>query len=337
MTAPSAPLRQSLARFRAEREADWTAFETLLARVERRSPKILTEEELLSLPILYRSTLSALSLARATSLDQSLVAYLESLSLRGYFYLYGAQQRGLGKRLASFFLEDWPAAIRNLWRETAVSFALMVAGFLAGYELVAYDKSWFGAIMPEGLAAGRGPDAAAAVLRQGLYEGGDGFLSGFAAYLFTHNAQVSILAFALGFAFAVPTVLLVLMNGCLLGALFQVYAAKGIGFELAGWLSIHGTTELFAIMLAGAAGMRIGTSVAFPGELSRMASAIAAGRIAASAMVGVTIMLLFAGLLEGIGRQTITSDVARYAIGGAMLTLWLSYFYLFRAERRGEG
>ncbi|TGV30953.1 stage II sporulation protein M, partial [bacterium M00.F.Ca.ET.168.01.1.1] len=51
---------------------------------------------------------------------------------------------------------------------------------------------------------------------------------------------------------------------------------------------------------------------------------------------GVTVMLLFAGLLEGIGRQTITSDVIRYSIGGGMLAFWISYFYLFRMVRHGD-
>ena len=54
-------------------------------------------------------------------------------------------------------------------------------------------------------------------------------------------------------------------------------------------------------------------------------------------MVGVAVMLLVAGLLEGFGRQTITSDVTRYAIGGGMLALWLGYFYLLQAVRDGEG
>ena len=96
----------------------------------------------------------------------------------------------------------------------------MAVGAVAGFRLVASDKSWFDAIIPADLAAGRGPDASAELLRGMLYDGGDEFLSGFAAYLFTHNVQVSILAFALGFALAVPTVLLILMNGCILGAMF---------------------------------------------------------------------------------------------------------------------
>jgi hypothetical protein len=44
------------------------------------------------------------------------------------------------------------------------------------------------------------------------------------------------------------------------------------------------------------------------------------------------VMLLVAGLLEGFGRQLITSDLARYAIGGGMLTFWLLYFYVPRRQ-----
>ena len=61
-----------------------------------------------------------------------------------------------------------------------------------------------------------------------------------------------------------------------------------------------------------------------------------AGRVAAPAMIGVRVMLLFAGLLEGLGRQTITSDLARYSIGGGMLAFWICYFYLFRMVRHGD-
>ena len=105
--------------------------------------------------------------------------------------------------------------------------------------------------------------------------------------------------------------------------------------ELGGWVIIHGTTELFAIVLAGAAGFRIGWSVVFPGERSRLAAAAASGRVAALVMAGVVAMLFVAGLLEGFGRQLITDDVARYAIGGAMLLFWCLYFYWPR--RRADG
>ena len=53
-------------------------------------------------------------------------------------------------------------------------------------------------------------------------------------------------------------------------------------------------------------------------------------------MAGVVVMLLVAGLLEGLGRQLVTSDALRYAIGLAMLALWCGYFYLPRRRAMAE-
>ena len=100
-----------------------------------------------------------------------------------------------------------------------------------------------------------------------------------------------------------------------------------------GWTLIHGVTELFAVTLAGAAGFRIGWALAFPGEKSRLAAAADAGRIAATVMAGVVIMLAIAGLLEGFGRQLITATALRYGIGAASALLWGSYFYAYGTRR----
>ena len=54
----------------------------ILDRAEKRSPRRLTDDELLELPALYRTTLSSLAVARATSLDVALIDYLEALALR---------------------------------------------------------------------------------------------------------------------------------------------------------------------------------------------------------------------------------------------------------------
>ena len=61
-----------------------------------------------------------------------------------------------------------------------------------------------------------------------------------------------------------------------------------------------------------------------------MAAAAKAGRTAGFAMLGVIVMLAVAGLLEGIGRQTINTDWIRFAIGGGMLLFWLVFYYGIR-------
>jgi uncharacterized membrane protein SpoIIM required for sporulation len=312
--------------FRAEREADWQRLEALLDLVEKKSPKRLTNEDLVELPRLYRATLSALSIARETSLDASMTAYLESLSTRAYFILYGCREP-LWRQIGGFFTHGWPAAVRGIFGETLLIAALFFASGLAGYFLVVSDPAWFNALVPGEMANGRDMNATADFLRKSIYDAPekDG-LEIFATVLFTHNSQVSIMAFALGFAFAVPTFFLIASNGVLLGAMYAAFMSKGLGFGFTGWLLIHGSTELLAILLAGAAGLHIGRAVAFPGQRTRMAAAGEAGRRGALVMIGVVIMLLVAGLLEGFARQLITDDFARYAIAATMFAIWTVYF-----------
>lgn len=326
----------STSRFRAEREADWIAFDTLLGRLETRGAKALSSDELLQLPILYRATLSSLSIARATMLDKALLDHLEGLAMRGYFLIYGVRETRLS-RLRRFFLYDWPAAVRAVWKETLIIALIITLGALTSWSLVAHNPEWYYNFVPEEMAGGRDPRATVEFLRSTLGHGkaggeDQGALHVFATFLFTHNSRVSIMSFALGFAFGVPTMMLEFYQGIGLGAMLAVFSAKGLGVDFGGWLFIHGTTELFAAALSGAAGLRIGSAVVFPGARSRLQAAAEAGRTAGKVMVGVILMLLAAGLLEGFGRQLITDTVMRYAIGSLMLAFWLAYFYIPRRE-----
>lgn len=320
-------------RFRQEREASWKALEALLDIAERKSVRALDDDALVALPMLYRATLSSLSVARATSLDADLIAYLEALGARAYFFVYGVQS-GFWRRVRGFFARDWPAAMVALSGETLVAAALLLTGTIAGYIMVAHDPAWYATFVPASLASGRDPLATTAALRATLYGGEANPLAALAAFLFTHNAQVAIGAFALGFAFGLPTAFLLLTTGCMLGAFLVLFTSHGLGVPIVGWLMIHGTTELFAIVVAGAAGFRIGRAIAFPGGLTRTAAATVAGRTAATAMLGVLVMLLVAGLLEGFARQLIKADAVRLAVASGMLALWLVYFYLPRKTAR---
>ena len=69
----------------------------------------------------------------------------------------------------------------------------------------------------------------------------------------------------------------------------------------------------------------------------RTDAAVQAGRTAATAMAGTVIMLAVAGLLEGVGRQTINNDAMRMLIGSAAFVGWLAYFYAWPARRAARG
>ncbi|MYL96459.1 stage II sporulation protein M [Novosphingobium sp. FGD1] len=321
-------------RFRIEREADWQRLEAIVTRMEKGRLRRIPDEDLLALPGLYRTVASSLSIARETSLDAATLAYLEALVQRAWFVVYGPRS-SLTEWLRGFLGGGWSAAVRGIWLDIVVALAVMVAGVVVGWLLVSHDPEWYFALMSREMAGPRVPGASPEALRATLF--GDSKQEGmsvFAAKLFSNNAQVSILAFALGFAFGIPTLLLLVHNLALLGAMAWLYHGAGLLTDFAGWICVHGTTELFAILLAGAAGLHIGRAIAFPGERPILQASAEAGRRAALVMAGVVLMLVVAALLEGFARQLVDDTFGRFAIGGFMLAGWCAYFFAFG---RGAG
>ena len=324
-------------RFRLEREGEWRRLEAIVARIEKGRWRRIADEDLLALPALYRTAASSLSIARETSLDAALIAYLEALAQRAWFIVYGPRA-SLGGWLRRFFGGGWGASVRGLGVDILIALAVMVLGTVVGWLLVASDPDWYYAIVPGGLGDARVPGASRAELLKTLFgQQEQNGLSVFAAYLFSNNAQVSIMAYALGFAFGLPTLLLLVHNTALLGALLWLYHGQGLTLELVGWLSVHGTTELFAILLAGACGIHIGRAMAFPGEASVLDAAAAAGRRTAQAMTGVVFMLIVAAMLEGFARQLLDATAPRLIVGGFMLVFWIGYLFVWRRGRVVEG
>ena len=319
-------------RFRLEREGDWRTLEDLLARMEAGRLQQVSDDDILALPALYRTAASSLSVARETSLDAATLAYLESLVQRAWFQVYGPRT-GFVRWLRGFLGGGWSRSVREIWLDICISLFVMVAGAVVGWLLVERDTEWFYALVPAQFADSRRPGATRAELMESLgHEGGTEGLSIFAAALFSNNAGVAIMAFAFGFAFGIPSLLLLVHNMALLGAMLWVFASQGLVVEMAAWLSVHGTTELLAILLAGAAGLHVGRSMAFPGNASILAAAAVSGRRAAQVMAGVVVMMVLAAVLEAYPRQLVGSMEGRFAIGGAMLLFWLIYF-LFAGRR----
>ncbi len=320
-------------RFRAEREADWAKLDLIVQQAEKRGVDGLSDKDIADLPHLYRQAVSSLSVARSISLDQNVIAYLETLCARAYFFVYGTRAR-MGERIAQFFARDWAAAVSAAKGPTLLAFLCLFGGALLAFVLTINDPEWYWTF--HGSWDPRNPNASYEDLRATLYEERRDIvdmLGAFAAQLFSHNSGIAIFAFALGFAFGAPTAILLIYNGVYIGSFYAVFWNKGLAYELTGWLFIHGVTELFAVILAGAAGFIIGGAVAFPGRKTRMQSMREAGNNAAMVIIGAVIMLFLAALLEGFGRQLINNDRVRYVIAWTTLLFWLGYFYL---PRRGE-
>lgn len=300
--------------FRRERESGWRQLARLVTQIERSGPRGLTPSELTELPMLYRSALSSLSVARAISLDRNLLEFLDNLCARAWCCIH-SPRRPVGSALAEFLRHLFPAAVRSMHRHVALAAIFLGLGMLAGYLLTTQDISRFHAFVDPQYSQGRGPGASTESLRDALYGTGSAAnLGAFSAMLFTHNAGVGLLCFAVGIAAGLPVLYLLLTNGLLLGAFAALYASRGLSTEFWAWILPHGIPELTAIVLCGAAGLRIADGLIFPGPHRRAVTLAEAGRQAALVAMGALAMLLAAGLIEGFFRQAVHSVPLRYAL-----------------------
>jgi uncharacterized membrane protein SpoIIM required for sporulation len=323
MANPSELVLKS-AQFRREREAAWRELEGLLARVDRKGLQDLDAEELNRLPVLYRSAVSALAVATAISLDKNLLDYLNALVARAYICVYGAKRRA-GEAVAEFFREGFPRAVRRYAPFVIASFLLLGLGILVGYRMTLADLDRYMNFVG-GMAQGRTPTSSAKELREVLYGGGGEPLAAFASFLFTHNAKVGMLCFAVGFMAGVPVIYLLFSTGLQLGAMAALYQSRGLGPEFWAWVLPHGVTELSAVCLCGAAGMAIGSALVFPGRHTRLRNLALRGPEVARLAFGATAMFLVAGVIEGVFRQVVHDVAVRWSLAAVTLAFWSWYF-----------
>lgn len=334
-SAPALVLRS--AEFRRGREESWRELEVFVARAEKRGVRSLSAEELQRLPLLYRSTLSSLSVARSIVLDRNLLLYLENLALRAFLSVYGPRT-GVLEGGVDFLRRGFPVAVRAVRWHFLVALVCVIVGGIAGFWLTLTDEAWFSAMAPAELAAGRGPSSTrASLLEDEIFAPWPGAATAFAAmsnFLFTHNTVVGILVFSLGIAAGVPTLLLLVYQGVIFGAFLALHYNRGLTVDFLGWVSIHGVTEFCALILCGAAGLAIADRILFPGRYGRIESLAIHGRIAAQVAIGAVLLFFVAAILEGGFRQLVQSTPLRFAIGALTGIAWLAY--LTRAGRRHQ-
>lgn len=312
--------------FRREREAAWAELERLVARVESVGLRALTEPELRRLPILYRSALSSLSVARAISLDKNVVTYLESLSARAYVCVY-APKRGFFDAALEFVTARFPALVYRMRGALWLAIGMLLLGTAVGLVVTLADPERFYSFVEAGMAGGRGPTSTKEELEEVLRgTGGGSDLTFFASFLFTHNAKIGLMCVALGFLAAVPVVLLVFVNGLTLGAMIAIHQPKGLALDFIAWVLPHGVTELLAVCLCGAAGITIGRAIVFPGRLRRVDNLARLGREAGGVVVGAVGLFFLAALLEGYFRQLVHGTLPRLVVASLTLVGWSVYF-----------
>jgi uncharacterized membrane protein SpoIIM required for sporulation len=146
------------------------------------------------------------------------------------------------------------------------------------------------------------------------------------SWIMTHNLSVSFGAFATGITFGLGSFYFMALNGLLLGVVGAACHQYDMSLALWSFVAPHGSLELPSIIIAGAAGFRLGHAMLFPGAL-RWKDSVARGGIEATRLVsGIVPLLIVAGSLEGFFSPSSAPVWLKFTVGGVLFTLlnlWL--------------
>ncbi len=294
--------------FIAERSDDWAALVDLLGRAGGRLDR-LPVDEALRLGDLYRAAAADLARARQRWPGDPVVGELEALvgRARAVVYRVPGRRASLGHWLTTGFFRR----VRERPRVLLVS-ALLLWGPMVGVGVWAHGDPATAAQVARVTAL----SSDAADSREGG-GGGPSAVEGasLGSQIFVNNIRVSFLAMAIGVGGGLPTALLLVGNGALVGLVFGLFASAGSADLAISLLAPHGFIELSLVTVAGAAGLRLGLAVIAPGLRSRAAAVVDEARAAAELALGVALWLVPTGLVEGVVTTRQLPPAAALAVG----------------------
>jgi uncharacterized membrane protein SpoIIM required for sporulation len=307
-------------RWIASRVAKWQELEALLQRVESKGVKSLNANEIGNLASLYRSVAADLARAQTNQFSPTVIQELQALTSRAYSQVYRGSNRQELANFLHFYAWDLPQILRDTWVYTAISTALCVAGGLLAWWFTRQDPDFIALIAP--------PELLEKVRdRRELWMGsilGSEPLA--ASGIMINNMVVAFRTAAGGITAGIFTLYALFSNGIMVGALATYVAQYGLAYPFWAFVFPHGSLEIPAICLAGAAGLLIARGLVWPGQYRRRDALKIYGLQAAQLMMAIVPMLFVAGLIEGFfSPQEVIPGAVKYLTGSVIFVAFILY------------
>lgn len=324
----------------ARREATWRELDALVTRFEeagklrgrlrdavgdvrrRRAadPGRIGAAEVVRLGELYRAACADLMLAEAHDLPRETVAYLHALVGRAHNALYRAR----GFRVADWAAEILDEVPRRLRRDPAlrIAFALFF-GTMLGAGLLAARSEGFAEKLVGAETIAMLEEMYAVPPSEGDRE--DALMAGF--YI-NHNAAIGLKCYAYGLSFAILTVYELYSQALNLGAMFGYMLSSPYGKNFGEFVTAHAPFELTAIVLAGAAGMRLGWGLIDTRGLRRVDS-LRRSALDSLPIAGTSVCLfVLAAFIEGFVSASRLPYAAKASVAAATALILVGYLAL---------
>lgn len=143
-----------------------------------------------------------------------------------------------------------------------------------------------------------------------------------------HNIGISFQCFASGLFAGIGSLFFLAFNGAFLGGIAGYLTERGLSSTFYSFVVTHGAFELTAIVLSGAAGLRIGHALISPGRRSRREALVVAARDSIVIVYGVAGLLLIAAAVEAFWSSARWIPLSlKYGVAAACWIMVLGYLW----------
>jgi uncharacterized membrane protein SpoIIM required for sporulation len=259
--------------------------------------------------------------------------YINTQASRIYLNIY-RNRKEESNRLITFWKYDLPLTMRKHHRTLLFSLIIFLVFFAIGFFSSMQDSDVARSFLGDGYVD--------KTLRNidngnpfGIYESGNPVLSWL--WIMINNIRVSLYMFVAGIFAGVPTVYLLAQNAAMVGIFDQLFVSKGLGVEFFLVVFVHGTLELTAIIVAGAAGIILGKSFLFPGTVKRMTAFKQGAKDGVKIMIGLMPVFGLAAFFEGLITR-LYNDISIFTTIittlSVIFVIWYFVIYPIRLGRK---
>ena len=275
-----------------------------------------------------------LSYSRTFYPNRSVRVYLNNLAQQIFHSIY-KNKKTQWSRLIYFWTDELPQLVYNAKKEFQFSLFIFLLSFAIGVLSSAMDPDFPRVILGdsyvdmtiENIETG---DPMAVYKQRGEF--------GMSLGITANNLFVAFFTFVLGVFFGIGSGAILVTNGVMVGAFQYFFIEKGLFWESFLTIWTHGTLEISAIIIAGAAGMTMGRGLVFPGTLTRLQAFQISARRGLKLMLGIAPIIILAGFIEGyLTRYTETPDIIRALFIFVCLIFVIGYFIIFPAFKARKG
>jgi uncharacterized membrane protein SpoIIM required for sporulation len=258
--------------------------------------------------------------------------YINSEASKIYLSIY-KNRKEESNRLTGFWKYDLPLTIRKHHRTVLFAFILFLIFFSIGFFVSRQDEGVARGFFGDGYV-----DRTLENIEKGnpfgIYESGNPILSWL--HLMIHNIRVSLLMFASGIFAGIPSLYFLAQNAAMVGIFDQFFAAKGLGLQFFLVVFVHGTLELTAIIIAGAAGLILGKSFLFPGTIKRLDALKRGAKDGVKIMIGLMPVFALAAFFEGFITRLYNDISILTTIITSLSVVFVIWYFVIYPVRLGR-